>query len=204
MQINTRIRTPVGADLSCTPPIYRPFRRKFRCPHLIVNVHHHPLIQPQLKQPQDPLGIFQHCSLDFCSALHYNLTMFRQKSLAKTPVASPDLESSACQSPPQRAARSGRSWPVWLMLCTLAFLISILLTVTPLSRMPDTVVRLWIGWGAFLGEASKWLPANIGLTYQPSSASIEFFCIITLAFFFYCLGAWLVGRWPDDVPYWPV
>ena len=118
--------------------------------------------------------------------------MFMQKSLAKTPVASPDLKSS------------GKRWPVGLMLCTLAFLTCILLTVTPLSRMPDTVIRLRIGWGAFLGEVSQWLPANIGPTYQQSSASIEFFCIITLAFFFYCLGAWLVGRRAGEIRRLPV
>src|SRR6266702_2937876 len=118
--------------------------------------------------------------------------MFIQKSLAKTPVAYPDLDSSR------------RPWPVELMLCTLAFLTCVLLTVSPLSRMPDSEMRLRIGWGAFLGEVSQWLPANIGPTYQPSSASIEFCCIITLAFFCYSLGAWLVGRWTDDVWHWPV
>lgn len=90
------------------------------------------------------------------------------------------------------------------MLCTLTFLTCILLTVTPLSRMPDTVIRLRIGWGAFLGQASQWLPANIGSTYQPSSASIEFFPIITLAFSFYCLAAYLVSRWTGEVWRWPV
>ena len=112
--------------------------------------------------------------------------MLMKKSLAKAPLVSIELESS------------GRRWPVGLMLCTLAFLACILLTVTPLSRMPDTVIRLRIGWGAFLGQASQWLPANIGPTYQQSSASIEFFSIITLAFFFYCLAAWFVGRWTGD------
>ena len=118
--------------------------------------------------------------------------MARQKSLAKTSVAYPDMVSP------------GRTFPVWLMLCTLAFLTCILLTVTPLSRMPDTKFRLVFSWGAFLGKVSQWLPTNIGPTYQPSSASIEFFCIITLAFFFYCLGAWMVRLWTDDVRYWPV
>ncbi|HJT57403.1 MAG TPA: hypothetical protein VJ761_12965 [Ktedonobacteraceae bacterium] len=49
-----------------------------------------------------------------------------------------------------------------------------------------------------MGQASQWLPANIGSTYQVSSASIEFFSIITLAFFCYCLAAWFVGRWTGD------
>jgi hypothetical protein len=82
------------------------------------------------------------------------------------------------------------------VLCTLAFLTCLLLTVTPLVRMPDTLLRLRMAWGAWLGAASSWLPANLGPTYQPSSASIEFFCLITLAFCCYLLGAWLVRRWP--------
>ncbi len=88
-----------------------------------------------------------------------------------------------------------------LALCTLAFLACILLTVTPLIRMPDALFRLYISWGSFLGEASHWLPANLGKTYQQSSASIEFFCLITLAFLCYCLGALLVGRFAEKTPW---
>jgi hypothetical protein len=118
--------------------------------------------------------------------------MSRQKFLAKTPFAYPDKEYTS------------RPLPVWLMLCTLAFLTCVLLTVTPLSRMPDTEFRLRFGWGVFLGKVSQWLPTNLGPTYQPSSASIEFFCIITLAFFFYCLGAWMLSCWNDDAWHWHV
>ena len=134
----------------------------------------------------------QHYSLDFYRALLYNLIMVRQKSLAKTPFAYPEMKSLV------------RHLPVRLMLSLLGFLTCVLLTVTPLSRIPDTTFRLRFAWGAFLGKVSQWLPTNIGPTYQPSSAPIEFFCIITLAFFFYCLGAWSVRLWADDVSHWPV
>ena len=38
MLMNTITQTPVGADLSCTSPIYRPWCR-FSCPRHRVNVH---------------------------------------------------------------------------------------------------------------------------------------------------------------------
>jgi hypothetical protein len=125
--------------------------------------------------------------------------------MAKTPTALSDLERLSHHDSQLVVMDSGGRWPVGLMLCTLAFLACILLTVTPLSRMPDPVLHhLRIGWGAFLGEASQWLPANLGSTYQRSSAAIEFFCLLTLAFCCYCLGLWLVGRWTDNTRRWPV
>ena len=105
------------------------------------------------------------------------------KLVAKTPLASSDLAT-------QPAMNAGERGPaIGLALCTLAFLACILLTVTPLIRMPDALFRLHMSWGSFLGEASLWLPANLGKVYQQSSASIEFFSLITLAFVCYCLGA---------------
>lgn len=119
--------------------------------------------------------------------------MFMYKSVTQTPTTSPDLERPLRPNS-QPGAYSGKGWPVGLVLCTLAFLACILLTVTPLARMPDSVFRLHIAWGAFLAEAGSWLPVNLGTAYQPSTSSIEFFCLITLAFLCYCLGAFLVGR----------
>lgn len=129
----------------------------------------------------------------------------KSQFMAKTPTALSDLERLSHHDSQLVVTDSGGRWPVGLMLCTLAFLACILLTVTPLSRMPDPVLHhVRIGWGAFLSEASQWLPANLGPTYQRSSAAIEFFCLITLAFCCYCLGLWLVGRWTDNTRRWPV
>lgn len=91
-----------------------------------------------------------------------------------------------------------RRQPALLLFCTLAFLLCLLLTVTPLMRMPDALLHLHMAWGAWLSEPGAWLPANLGATYQPSSASIEFFVLITLAFCCYIGGAWLVRRWQAD------
>ncbi|HEY0755935.1 MAG TPA: hypothetical protein VGD98_18400 [Ktedonobacteraceae bacterium] len=113
--------------------------------------------------------------------------------MTETLVPSPGLRTSAYSAVPPVVETGGR-WPVGLGLCTLAFLFCILLTVTPLTRMPDPLFHLHIAWGSLLGVASQWLPANLGPTYQKSSASIEFFCLISLAFLCYCLSAFLVRR----------
>jgi len=116
------------------------------------------------------------------------------KPVAKTPVASPVLERPSRRDSRDRVFAGGR-WSLFgLEFCVLAFLACILLTVTPLIRMPDTLFRLHIAWGSLLAEASGWLPANLGATYQQSSASIEFFSLLSLAFLCYCLGALLVAR----------
>jgi hypothetical protein len=61
-------------------------------------------------------------------------------------------------------------------------------------RIPDDAIKLHINAGVLLGRASEWLPANLGATYQPSSASIEFFSLLILACLCYGLGALLVRR----------
>src|SRR6266851_1087999 len=119
--------------------------------------------------------------------------MYNYKSVAKTPAISSDLASVSRQN-----SRLGERWLVGLALCVVAFTGCILLTMTPVIRMPDKLFRLQfqlrIGWGAWLGQASQWLPANLGSDYQPSSASIELFSLLTLAFLCYGLAALLVGR----------
>ena len=140
-----------------------------------------------------------HPLLDIFLTERYNLSMSTPEFVAGTPTAAPDLAHPS-PSHEQPVARSIMCWQAGLVLCTLAFLCCILLTVTPLMRMPDSLIHLHIGWGAFLGEASRWLPANLGATYQQSSASIEFFNIITLAFLCYCLGALLVGCREEEMP----
>lgn len=117
-----------------------------------------------------------------------------QKSVASSQIKPSSRHASRPVSPVGE-----RRSAIGLALCALAFLASVLLTVTPLVRMPDSLFRLRMPWSAFLGEASRWLPANLGSSPQPSSASIEFFCLISLAFLFYCLGAWLVGKRPGPV-----
>ncbi|HEY3993286.1 MAG TPA: hypothetical protein VGM01_10450 [Ktedonobacteraceae bacterium] len=139
------------------------------------------------------MSLFFDHLLDFSFPDRYNLFMPMHKPVIKTPVASSYFAAQPAVSAGERRPAIG------LVICTLAFLACILLTVTPLIRMPDSLFRLHMSWGAFLGEASLWLPANLGKAYLKSSASIEFFSLITLAFVCHCLGAWLVGRWPEKI-----
>ena len=126
--------------------------------------------------------------------------MSTQRPAIKTPVASSNLKHSARHGLRPFALVNERWFASGWALCTLAFLACILLTVTPLIRMPDSLFKLHLSWGAFLGQASLWLPANLGQTYQQSSASIEFFGLITLAFLCYCLAALLLGQRVEDAP----
>ncbi len=91
-----------------------------------------------------------------------------------------------------------RQWPGGIMPYGLAFvaccfIACILLTVTPLMRIPDTAVKLHIAVGEQLGWASRWLPVDLGAASQPASASIELFALLVLTFLCYALGALLVG-----------
>ncbi len=120
-------------------------------------------------------------------------TFMREKTLKEAQPGYPGVRDSS-----QRNPLAPRRWPVGVMVCTLAFVVCILLTVSPLVRMPDSLIRLHIFLGSLLGLVSLWLPANLGGTYQPSSASIELFCLITLAFLCYSLGALFVWRYEEE------
>jgi hypothetical protein len=111
-------------------------------------------------------------------------------------AAQTDYTGSEKPSYDNSSATAGcaRTWPMGIMFCTLGFVVSILLTVTPLTRMPERLLRLSLPLGNKLGTVSSWFPTNLGSTYQPSSASIEFFCLLALAFLCYLLGALFVRR----------
>ena len=86
-----------------------------------------------------------------------------------------------------------------LLLCAIAFVLCILLTVAPLSRLPDPVIQLQTPFGGQLAQVGAWLPNNLGLTanHQDSQAStgyVEFLVLIILAFVIYVLCALLVLR----------
>ncbi len=80
------------------------------------------------------------------------------------------------------------------LLCALGLVACVLFTVTPLIRIPDPVISLHLAPGFFLANASSWLPSTLGSANQLSSAYIEFFLLIILAFLCYGLGALLMGR----------
>lgn len=97
-------------------------------------------------------------------------------------------------STPQHDSSNDTGWSTGFLLCALGLVICVLLTVTPLIRIPDPVLNLHLAPGFFLANASSWLPSTLGPVDQLSTAYLEFFLLITLAFLCYGLGALLAGR----------
>jgi energy-converting hydrogenase Eha subunit C len=114
-----------------------------------------------------------------------NFYSMQEQILQKKPFKAPDLDNPSS---------AGEYWPGGLILCTLLFIACILLTVTPLTRMPDILIKLSIAPGSFLATISAWLPLYIGQISQAASDAIEFFCLIVLAFLLYGLGMLLIKR----------
>lgn len=88
--------------------------------------------------------------------------------------------------------RSDRQWAAGLLLCALGFVVCTLLTVTPLIRIPDDVIRLDIAAGSLLAGISNWMPVRIGTLAQ--TAYGEFFCALFLASLCYALAALSLQR----------
>ena len=72
-------------------------------------------------------------------------------------------------------ADSTSRWPTGILLCALGFVVCVLLTMTPLIRLPDTVIRLHMAAGSWLAGASSWLPLKLGTLPQIDSSALEFF-----------------------------
>lgn len=100
--------------------------------------------------------------------------------------------AGASQSANFASANAGRRWPVGILLCTLGFLVCILLTVTPLIRVPDPVLKLHIAAGSLLALASSWLPTSPGTIAQ--NAYGELFLLLALASLCYGCAALLIQR----------
>ena len=88
---------------------------------------------------------------------------------------------------------------VGIALCAIAFVICILLTVAPLSRIPDPVIHLQTPAGTYLAQVGAWLPDNLGLTAnhlasQVNTNYLEFLILIALAFGIYGLCYLLICR----------
>ena len=97
-------------------------------------------------------------------------------------------ENQTVPAPPKQ--RDGRTSLLVIAFCAFAFVMCILLTVAPLSRIPDPVLQLQTPLGAILTQAGAWLPADLGLTanHRASLAStnyLEFLALIALAFAIY-------------------
>ncbi|MEO7022102.1 MAG: hypothetical protein ABI234_18280 [Ktedonobacteraceae bacterium] len=100
---------------------------------------------------------------------------------------------------PSAKLRSSKLPLIGFALCTLGLVLGILLTVTPLTRLPDGVVHLHSALGTLLVNVGGWLPKNLELLSDPvnalaSAAWVEFFLLLGLVTLCYGLAAWLVAR----------
>jgi hypothetical protein len=85
-------------------------------------------------------------------------------------------------------------WPLGFLCCALGLLACVLLVVTPLKRIPDSVLQLHLAAGEVLAVVSAWLPLHLGAFSQANSAALECAGLLLLAFLCYGLGALLVSR----------
>lgn len=121
-----------------------------------------------------------------------------QKDLAERIGEKPEMVDLASTTVPS-VARTPLRACISFALCALALVLCVLLTVNPLTRIPDKAVSLHIALGSWLANAGYWLPSNLGLLHSPgdgpgSTAYVEFFFLLGLVALCYGLGAWLVQR----------
>ncbi len=117
--------------------------------------------------------------------------------------AAPGITGDIQPALPMRPVASGR-WPIRFLLCALGLVACSLLIVTPLLRVPDSVIHLHLDIGAVLAGAGDWLPLHLGTFSQANSAALELFALLLLAFLCYGLGALLVSRQPKSSSQRPV
>ena len=93
-----------------------------------------------------------------------------------------------------------------LVLCMLAFILCILISVTPLLHLAGKTFLLPLPTNPFLLWWGSWLPANLQLAsdYRASmitTNSIEFLLLMAFAFGVYGLSAFFIQRLPEQSDY---
>ncbi len=93
-----------------------------------------------------------------------------------------------------------------IALCMLAFILCILISVTPLLHLAGKTFLLPLPTNPFLLWWGSWLPANLQLAsaYRASmitTNSIEFLLLMALAFGVYGLSAFFIQRLPEQSDY---
>jgi hypothetical protein len=89
------------------------------------------------------------------------------------------------------------------VLCTLGYILCVLLMAAPLSRILDPVIHLQLPFGAALAQVGAWLPVDLGLNIhnqasQTTTSILEFLGLIALLFVIYGLCALYINRLPAD------
>src|SRR5260370_11075917 len=99
----------------------------------------------------------------------------------------------------------GRASTLVIIFCAMAFVLCILLTVAPLSRIPDPVqlqnpvLQLQTPFGPPLAQLRAWLPNDLGLSAnhlasQANTNYIDFLALIALPFVIYGLCPLFIQR----------
>ena len=118
--------------------------------------------------------------------------------MIEKPAGTQQDTGSQAAPPRRRMATLSLVWPI---VCATGYVLCILFSVTPLTRIPDTVIHLHTPLGALLASPGAWLPTDLGLTNnsqasKTGSAYVIFLGLMALAFAFYGLYAWFVARQP--------
>lgn len=101
---------------------------------------------------------------------------------------------------PSAAKTSARLVPLF---CVLGIVLTVLLMVAPLNRIPDPVIQLQTPPGSFLTLVGSWLPTDLGFTQntqasQADTGYVEFLLLVALAFVIYGLYALFIARQPSE------
>ena len=106
---------------------------------------------------------------------------------------------------PSVSLQSKLALPVPLLVGVLAYLLCLLLTITPLQRIAGSVHFAQVHITRLLTIWSAWLPANLHLAKDPATArqstgTLELGVLLALAFVCYGYCAWQVQRQPGASP----
>ncbi|HET8846495.1 MAG TPA: hypothetical protein VFN35_33840, partial [Ktedonobacteraceae bacterium] len=103
------------------------------------------------------------------------------------------------KDPAGEAVKSGQSWSLGLLFCTLGFIVCTLLTMTPLSHVPDYVIKLHFSAGSLLAGLSSWWPVRIGTSLRVQTTNGEFFLCLLLAALCCALAALYIYRRASNI-----
>jgi len=89
------------------------------------------------------------------------------------------------------------------ILCTIAYVLCVLVMAAPLNRIVDPVIRLQLPFGAWLTRVGAWLPINLGISSnaqasQTNTSILEFLSLVALLFVVYGLCALYITRLPEE------
>jgi hypothetical protein len=104
------------------------------------------------------------------------------------------LRAGATKTVTSGSPLAKHGWLIRFAFSMIVLVACFLLATTPLTRIPDPVLRLNLPPGMFLSQAGSWLPSTPGAVKALPGAYGEFFALLSLAFLVYGLSAWRLRR----------